>query len=91
MDDSVLAPATLTELGLLTRRASSVIERLRERVFAPNSEKRLDLVFNVRTAAEMVGRTEKAIRDAEADGRLPDPDKDPQTGRRTGYTLAQVK
>ena len=90
MDDSVLAPATLTELGLLTRRASSVIERLRERVFAPNSEKRLDLVFNVRTAAEMVGRTEKAIRDAEADGRLPDPDKDPQTGRRTGYTLAQV-
>lgn len=90
MDDSVLAPATLTELGLLTRRASSVIERLRERVFAPNSEKRLDLLFNVRTAGEMVGRTEKAIRDAEADGRLPEPDKDPETGRRSGYTLAQV-
>lgn len=90
MDDSVLAPATLTELGLLTRRASSVIERLRERVFAPNSEKRLDLLFNVRTAGEMVGRSEKAIRDAEADGRLPEPDKDPETGRRSGYTLAQV-
>ena len=90
MDDSVLAPATLTELGLLTRRASSVIERLRERVFAPDNEKRLDLLFNVRTAGEMVGRTEKAIRDAEADGRLPEPDKDPETGRRSGYTLAQV-
>ncbi|MCY1128438.1 AAA family ATPase [Frigidibacter sp. RF13] len=90
MDDTVLPPVTLSELTLLTRRAATVIERLRERVFAPNSEKRLDIRFNVRTAAEMVGRTEKAIRDAEADGRLPEPDKDAETGRRTGYTLAQV-
>ncbi|NTT87532.1 AAA family ATPase [Tabrizicola fusiformis] len=90
MDDTVLPPVTLSELTLLTRRAATVIERLRERVFAPNSEKRLDIRFNVRTAAEMVGRTEKAIRDAEADGRLSEPDKDAETGRRTGYTLAQV-
>lgn len=90
MDDTVLPPVTLVELSLLTHRAATVIERLRERVFAPNSEKRLDIRFNVRTAAEMVGRTEKAIRDAEADGRLPEPDKDPETGRRTGYTLSQV-
>lgn len=90
MDDTVLPPVTLSELTLLTRRAATVIERLRERVFAPNSEKRLDIRFNVRTAAEMVGRTEKAIRDAEADGRLPQPDKDAETGRRTGYTLLQV-
>ena len=90
MDDTVLPPVTLVELSLLTRRAATVIERLRERVFAPNSEKRLAIRFNVRTAAEMVGRTEKAIRDAEADGRLPEPDKDTETGRRTGYTLSQV-
>jgi chromosome partitioning protein len=90
MDEAVLPPVTLAELTLLTRRAATVIERLRERVFAPNSEKRLDIRFNVRTAAEMVGRTEKAIRDAEADGRLPEPDKDVETSRRTGYTLAQV-
>ncbi len=90
MDDTVLPPVTLSELTLLTRRAATVIERLRERVFAPNSEKRLDIRFNVRTAAEMVGRTEKAIRDAEADGRLPEPDKDAETGRRTGYTLSQI-
>lgn len=90
MDDTVLPPVTLSVLTLLTRRAATVIERLRERVFAPNSEKRLDIRFNVRTAAEMVGRTEKAIRDAEADGRLSEPDKDAETGRRTGYTLAQV-
>lgn len=90
MDDTVLPPITLNELTQLTRRAATVIERLRERVFAPNSEKRLDLRFNVRTAAEMVGRTEKAIRDAEADGRLPEPDRDADTARRTGYTLGQV-
>lgn len=90
MDDTVLPPVTLNELTQLTRRAATVIERLRERVFAPNAEKRLEIRFNVRTAADMVGRTEKAIRDAEADGRLPEPDKDDSTGRRTGYTLAQV-
>ena len=90
MDDTVLPPVTLNELTQLTRRAATVIERLRERVFAPNAEKCLEIRFNVRTAADMVGRTEKAIRDAEADGRLPEPDKDDSTGRRTGYTLAQV-
>lgn len=87
---SALPPVTLIELSELTNRANTVIERLRERVFSPDTEKQLDIRFNVRTAAEMVGRTEKAIRDAEADGRLPEPDKAPETGRRTGYTLAQI-
>ncbi len=83
-------PVTLTEIDSLARRADTVINRLRERIFAPGTQKTLDLTFNVRTAGEMVGRTEKAIRDAEADGRLPQPDKDPQTGRRTGYGLAEI-
>ncbi|MEM7642902.1 MAG: AAA family ATPase [Pseudomonadota bacterium] len=80
----------LAELEQLSNRASTVIERLRERIYAPGTAKRLDLRFNVRTAADMVGRTDKAIRDAEADGRLAAPDKDPVTNRRTGYSLAQV-
>ncbi|QEW23407.1 Sporulation initiation inhibitor protein soj (plasmid) [Paracoccaceae bacterium] len=83
-------PVTLDEIDQLALRADTVITRLRERVFAPGSQKRLELTFNVRTAAEMVGRTEKAIRDAEADGRLPEPNKDPETGRRQGYSLAEV-
>lgn len=87
---TVLPSVTLDELGVLSRRASTVIERLRERVFAPGSQKRLELIYNVRTAAEMVGRSEKAIRDAEADGRLPEPEKDPGTGRRNGYSLAEI-
>ncbi|WP_118134570.1 AAA family ATPase [Oceanicella sp. SM1341] len=90
MDTSVLSAISLTELRQLTYRANAVIERLRERVFAPGTQKELELRFNVRTAAEMAGRTEKAIRDAEADGRLPEPAKDPETNRRLGYSLAEV-
>jgi chromosome partitioning protein len=90
MDMPVRPPVGLDELDALASRASTVIERLRDRVYAPGTQKRLDLRFNVRTAAEMVGRTEKAIRDAEDDGRLPAPEKDPVTNRRTGYSLAQV-
>lgn len=90
MEQSALPPVTLTELDLLSSRASTVIARLRDRLYAPGSEKRLGLRFNVRRAAEMVGRSDKLIRDAEASGRLPMPEKDPETGRRTGYDLAQV-
>ncbi|MDF3416029.1 AAA family ATPase [Sulfitobacter sp. M57] len=90
MQQPVLPPVTLTELGNLSDRASIVIERLRERVYAPGIAKSLDLRFNVRKAAEMVGRSDKLIRDAEADGRLPEPEKDAETNRRTGYSLAQV-
>lgn len=80
----------LDRLNNLSDRASDIIERLRGQVYAPDSRKALSVRFNVKTAAEMVGRTEKAIREAEAAGRLPEPDKDPNTNRRTGYTLAQV-
>ena len=83
-------PVTLDEIDSLATRADTVIERLRERVYAPGAQKTLNLRFNVRTAGEMVGRTEKAIRDAEGDGRLPEPQKDPATGRRTGYSLEDV-
>ena len=84
MQQPVLPPVTLTELGNLSDRAATVIERLRERIYAPGVSKTLDLRFNVRRAAEMVGRSDKLIRDAEADGRLPQPEKDASTGRRTG-------
>lgn len=87
---SVLPPVRLQELEELSARAATVIDRLRERVYSPGTAKSLHLQFNVRKAAEMVGRSEKLIRDAEADGRLSAAQKDPNTGRRTGYSLAQV-
>lgn len=90
MTTSPLPPVGLEEIEQLSDRASTVMERLRDRVFSPDTEKTLNLNFNVRSAAEMVGRSEKLIRDAEADGRLPEPEKDPVTGRRTGYSLSDI-
>ena len=80
----------LARLSTLSNRSNDIIERLRGQVYAPDSRKTLNVRFNVKTAAEMVGRTEKAIREAEASDKLQTPDKDPNTGRRTGYTLAQI-
>lgn len=71
MTTFALPPVGLDEIQHLSDRASTVMERLRDRVFSPGTEKTLNLNFNVRSAAEMVGRSEKLIRDAEADGRLP--------------------
>ncbi|MBB97905.1 MAG: chromosome partitioning protein [Rhodobacteraceae bacterium] len=88
--DSILPPVTMTEFEELAGRSETVINRLRDRVFAQDRSKKLELRFNVRTAAEMVGRSEKLIRDAEGDGRLPEPEKDPKTNRRQGYSLAEV-
>lgn len=88
--DPVLPPVTMQDFETLATRSETVISRLRDRVFSEGSRKTLDLQFNVRTAAEMVGRSEKLIRDAEGDGRLPIPAKDPVTGRRVGYSLAEV-
>jgi chromosome partitioning protein len=80
----------LAELEVMAERAALVVDRLRDRVFAPGQSKRLDLTFSVKRASEMVGRSEKALREAEARGQLPAPAKDETTGRRTGYTLADV-
>lgn len=93
MKDSIstpLPPVGLEALEAMANRAATVIERLRDRVFSPDSVKTLDVRFNVKNAAAMVGRSEKLIRDAEADGRLPVPEINSETGRRTGYTLKDV-
>ena len=45
--------------------------------------------FSVTRAAELVGRTSPAIREAEKDGRLPAVERT-QSGRRVGYTLEEV-
>ena len=94
MNDTTLS-SPLPSVGLealegMADRAAAVVERLRARVFTPDSLKTLDLRFNVKSAAAMVGRSEKLIRDAEADGRLPPAILNPETGRRTGYTLKGV-
>ena len=66
-----------------------IIDSLRERVFAPDSRKQLELRFSMTQVAKMVGRSANAIRNYEKEGKLPQPVVNEQ-GRRTGYTLEQV-
>jgi chromosome partitioning protein len=73
----------------LARRASAVIENLRDSARAARSGARREPTFSISEAAALVGRTPAAIRDAEKDGRLPEPPRT-ETNRRVGYTLAQV-
>jgi chromosome partitioning protein len=82
-------PVLLDALTHLTQRADHVINRLRATVFAPGSEKIVDLRFPVGKAAEMVGRSAENIRLYEADGRLPAP-RMTGNGRREGYSLAEL-
>ncbi len=88
-ENTTSGPILLDALSALSDRAHDVITRLRATVFAPGEEKIVDLRFTITKAAEMVGRTSEAIRQAEADGRLPAPRLGP-SGRREGYSLAEI-
>ncbi|HEX7758918.1 MAG TPA: AAA family ATPase [Caulobacteraceae bacterium] len=76
-------------ISQLARRASAVVENLRDSARAARAGARREPIFSIGEAAELVGRTPAAIRDAEKDGRLPEPPRT-ETNRRVGYTLGQV-
>jgi chromosome partitioning protein len=90
---SNLAEAHVTSLAgpvaQLARRASAVVANLRDQARAARSGERREPTFSIGEAAELVGRTPAAIRDAEKDGRLPEPPRT-ESNRRVRYTLAQV-
>lgn len=87
---SPLQPVGLVELETMADRASTVIDRLRDHVFKPNSRKTLDLRFNIKAATTMAGQSEEIIRDAEETGRLPSPAIHPESRRRMPYELKDV-
>jgi chromosome partitioning protein len=90
---SNVADAQVTSLAgpvaQLARRASAVVANLRDQARAARSGERREPTFSIGEAADLVGRTPAAIRDAEKDGRLPEPPRT-QSNRRVRYTLAQV-
>ena len=83
------APNLAGPVSQLARRASLVLQNLRDSARAARSGDRREPLFTISEAADLVGRTPAAIRDAEKDGRLPEPPRT-ETNRRVGYTLAQV-
>jgi chromosome partitioning protein len=79
----------LLSVATLAKRTSSVLERLRDSARSARADDRREPTFPIGKAAELVGRTPAAIRDAEKDGRLPPPPRT-ENNRRVGYTLAQL-
>ena len=71
------------------RLAQSTLDRLRQLSFDPANQKRFERTWTISQLHSMVGRAPQTIRDAEADGRLPTPQKD-ASNRRRGYTLEEI-
>src|SRR3546814_12224747 len=67
--DQVRIAETL-DVGALAARTSSVLERLRDSARSARADERREPTFPIGKAAELVGRTTAAIREAESDGRL---------------------
>jgi chromosome partitioning protein len=81
--------STTTEaIAGLYDRALGVLSTIRGRAEAETPHRRSPR-FSITRAAELVGRTPAAIREAEKEGRLPAVDRT-ATGRRVGYTLAEI-
>jgi chromosome partitioning protein len=73
----------------LLSRIQGVRDQLKDYNLAPDHVKRDTRLYAMREAAELIGRSDQTIRDAEADGRLSSPEIGP-SGKRVGYTLAQI-
>ena len=80
-------PGSDTVAGLYDR-SLGMLATLRERGLADAADQR-PARFSITRAAELVGRTPTAIREAEKEGRLPGVERT-ATGRRVGYTLSEV-
>lgn len=79
----------LISVATLAARTSSVLEKLRDSARSARADDRREPTFTISKAAELVSRTPAAIRDAEKDGRLPEPSRG-DNNRRERYTLAQL-
>lgn len=79
----------LVSVATLAARSSSVLEKLRNSARSARADDRREPTFTISKAAELVNRTPAAIRDAEKDGRLPEPSRG-ENNRRERYTLAQL-
>ena len=73
----------------LMERTGDLRQAFRDHNFSPDSIKKDTKRYSMKEAAELVGRSHQAIRDAEADGRVAPPELG-ANGRRLGFTLKQV-
>lgn len=88
-DISIELSGSHANIARLASQAATVLEQLRNEVRNARADERREPIFIISRASELVGRTPAAIRDAERDGRLSEPDRT-ATNRRVGYTLGQL-
>ncbi|GAB0115910.1 AAA family ATPase [Acidisoma sp. C75] len=79
---------TLRSVGEVYGKCLSVLEGLRDQALQETGGRQSPR-FSITRVAELVGRTTAAIREAEKDGRIPVVERT-TSGRRIGYTLAEV-
>ena len=80
---------TVDAIAALYNRSLDVLASLRARGDAEGTQQRIAPRFSITRAAELVGRTGAAIRDAEKAGRIPAVERT-VSGHRVGYSLAEI-
>jgi chromosome partitioning protein len=80
---------TLQQLEDLVGRAEELRRRIHQAAESERPKGAPPIRFGLTQAAELIGRSFTAIRDAESKGKLPAPELG-HTGRRLGFTLAQI-
>ena len=80
---------TTDDLGVLHRKALTILKRLRDNALDPETGQKRGPTFQISRAAKLVDRTASAIREAERSGRLPSRERT-TAGHRVGYSLAEL-
>ena len=81
--------ATIDNLRDIRDRLTSLVKAIHEQNLHEEPGKLQPKYYSMREAADMVGRSYRAIRDAELAGQLPAPEVG-ENGRRLGYTLSDI-
>jgi chromosome partitioning protein len=84
-----LIAAATDDLGVLHRKASTILKRLRDSALDPETGRKQGPTFPISKAAKLVDRTPSAIREAERDGRLPARERT-ASGHRLQYSLSEL-
>lgn len=81
--------SSAARISTIYDRARRLLEVMRSELADDIKAKTLDVRFNVRQAADLVGRSDASIRRAEEDGALPSPARR-NSGHRLGYALEDI-
>lgn len=87
--DSNAGNTATDDLRSLHRKSLAILKRLQTHALDPDTGEKAGPTFPISKAAELVGRTASAIREAERDGRLPERERTP-SGHRLPYNLAEL-